>query len=376
MSHYDVIIIGAGTWGGSTAWQLAERGHRVLAIDAFHPPHDHGSHAGATRLARQSNSTGPEYLGLTQQAFDMWDRIGARTQTEVLVKTGNVFVGRPGSKWFDNTLANLQGSQFEHEILTGAEGQARFPRIRIADDEVVVWEPNGSVSQVQPSIRAIQQLGREAGVQVRYDEPVRHWTADESGVTVTTDAGSYTADRLVITGGAFTEKLLNTTLPTQVERQVLANFRINDAAGLPSVYFAPPPGDDSAPGYGCPEPDGTYKLSVPGRGNVIDPSSLSQDVTAEDLSRIVSLAHDRLPELDGDPISTTVCMWTESQDGHWLIGRHPAHSRVVVGAGCNGRGFRYAPVVGSLLADLTEGTEHPELALFDFNRFDTPTTAG
>src|SRR6478609_1479177 len=151
MSHYDVIIIGAGTWGGSTAWQLAERGRKVLAIDAFHPPHDHGSHAGATRLARQSNSTGPEYLGLTQRSFEMWDEIAARTQTEVLVRTGNVFVGQPGSKWFDNTLANLNTSSFEHEILSSAEGRSRFPRLRIGDDEVVVWEPNGAVSLVAPS---------------------------------------------------------------------------------------------------------------------------------------------------------------------------------------------------------------------------------
>lgn len=370
MSHYDVIIIGAGTWGSSTAWQLAERGHSVLAIDAHQPPHAFGSHAGATRLARQSNSTGPEYVELTQRAFDMWSEIGNRTGLEVLVETGNIFVGRPGSRWFDNTRANLEASHFTHEILTGAEGRAMFPRVTIDDDEVVVWEPHAGVSQVQPSIEALQQLGREAGVNVRYNEPVRSWSSNGSTATVATDHGTYTADTLIVTSGAFSSKILGLALPTSVERQVLANFAVDPSAErLPSMYFAPPPGDDSAPAYGCPEPDGSYKLSAPSRGDVIDPSLLSQDVTEQDLARITAVASRRLPELSSVPVAHTVCMWTESQDGHWLIGRHPSHANVIIGAGCNGRGFRYAPVVGTLLTDLTEGIEHHELALFDFNRF-------
>lgn len=367
--RYDVIIIGAGTWGSATAWQLAERGHKVLAVDAFHPPHDFGSHAGATRLARQSNSTGTEYVALTQRAFDLWDQIANRTSSEVLMRSGNVFVGLPGSIWFDRTLQNLQGSPFPYEVLPGAEARARFPRIRVAEEEIAVWEPQGAISLVNPSLRALQRLGREAGAEMRYNEPVLDWRADDSGVVATTRHGSYVADRIVVTAGAFSDDVLRLDLPTAVERQVLANFEIDRSApSLPSMYFAPPPGSDAAPGYGCPEPDGTFKLSVPTRGNVIDPAELSQDVTPRDIEAVVELARERIPELSGNPTMTTVCMWTETTDGHWLIGRHPEHERVVVGAGCNGRGFRYAPAVGEMLADLTEGKERFDLDRFDLRR--------
>jgi sarcosine oxidase len=369
MSHYDVIVIGAGTWGASVAWQLAERGRTVLALDAFTPPHDHGSHAGATRLARQSNSTGPEYVDLTRQAFDAWAKIAERTGTEVMVRTGNVFVGQPGSKWFDNTLRNLEASPFEHRIYSGAEATARFPRVRVAAGELAVWEPNAAVSLVRPALRAMQQLGRDAGVEVHYGEPVIEWTATDKGVSVRSAVGTYTADRVVVTVGAFSNDVLRLSLPTRVERQVLANFAVDPAAErLPSIYVAARPGDDSAPAYGCPEPDGTFKFSVPGRGDTLEPDALTQDVTAEDVQRIVSVVRDRLPEIQGDPISTTVCMWTESEDGHWLLGHHPDSERVIVGAGCNGRGFRYAPVIGSVLADLVDGVAHPELQRFNLSR--------
>jgi sarcosine oxidase len=377
VSSYDVIVIGAGTWGGSTAWHLAERGQRVLAIDAFRPPHEHGSHGGATRLVRQSNSTGPEYVQLTLEAFELWDRIAARTGEEVMVETGNVFVGAPGSRWFDNTLANLEASPFEHEIFETAEARRRFPRLGIGEGELAVWEPRGSVGQVPAALRAMQRLAVEAGAEFRFDEPVVDWSAEASGVTVRTAQGTYLADRLIVTAGAFSNQLLGLDLPTSVERQVLANFAVDPGAPrLPSMYFAAPPGDDSAPSYGCPEPDGTFKFSVVGKGDVITPQDLSQDVTPTDLERVVAVLRDRVPEITGEPLRTTVCMWTEATDGHWLIGRYPDSDRVTYGAACNGRGFRYAPVIGQVLADLSEGTARPELARFEPTRFEVaPVTA-
>jgi sarcosine oxidase len=237
------------------------------------------------------------------------------------------------------------------------------------DGELAVWEPNAAVSLVQPALRAMQQLGREAGVEVHYGEPVLEWTATDKGVSVRTATATYTAERVVVTVGAFSNDVLHLDLPTHVERQVLANFAVDlTAERLSSIYVAAPPGDDSAPAYGCPEPDGTFKFSVPGRGNTVEPDTLTQDVTAEDVNRIVSVVRDRLPEITGDPISMTVCMWTETEDGHWLLGHHPDSERVIVGAGCNGRGFRYAPVIGAVLADLADGVAHPELHRFDLSR--------
>jgi sarcosine oxidase len=377
MSTYDVIIIGAGTWGGATAWRLAEQGQRVLAIDAYHPPHEHGSHGGATRLARQSNSTGSEYVELTREAFELWAHIAERTGEEVMIETGNVFVGAHGSRWFDNTLANLEASPFEHEILATEEARARFPRLRVGDGELAVYEPRGSVGQVPAALRAMQRLAREGGAEFRFDEPVSDWTADDSGVTVRTDQGTYRAERLIITAGAFSNQMLGLQLPTTVERQVLANFAVDPSAPpLPSMYFSAPPGDDSAPSYGCPEPDGTFKFSVVNHGDVINPADLNPDLTPTDLERVLAVVRDRLPEITGNPVRTTVCMWTEATDGHWLIGQHPDSDRVTYGAACNGRGFRYAPVIGRILADLSAGTRSTDLTRFESTRFEiAPVTA-
>jgi sarcosine oxidase len=68
-------------------------------------------------------------------------------------------------------------------------------------------------------------------------------------------------------------------------------------------------------------------------------------------------------------------MWTEAVDGHWLVGQHPESPRLVIGAACNGRGFRYAPAIGEILADLTGGTARPDLEVFAPTRFTLTSTS-
>ncbi|QTO23375.1 N-methyl-L-tryptophan oxidase [Burkholderia seminalis] len=370
MSSFDVIVLGAGTWGSAASWQLATRGYRVLAIDAFRPPHKVGSHGGATRLARQSNSSGPAYIKLTEAAWEMWGEVSKKVGQDILVKTGSAFIGEPGSEWFDKTLSNLQKSEFEYEVLSNAESSSRFPWLKTRERELTVWEPNGSIILVEPAIHSLQKLASEHGVEFRFDEPVLTWNADASGVGVRTAQGTYRADKLVVTAGARSNRILNLDLPVDVERQVLVNFKVPAGhVALPALFFAAPPGDPGMPAYGCPEPDGTYKFSVATRMDIIDPDTISQDIKANDVERVREVLRQRLPQLDAEPVGGAVCMWSESKDGHWLLGAHPDHRNVVIGAGCTGRGFRYAPVVGKALADFVDGTERPDLDTFTTARF-------
>ena len=370
---YDVIVVGLGPWGASAVWHLARRGVRVLGFDRHTPPHGYGSHGGATRLARQSNSTGPAYHPLTRRTFELWHHLSADAGQDLLLESGTVFVGKAGSGWFDRTLESLAAAEFEHEVVDAAPARARFPAYRIADDETTVFEPHGTVALVAEGLQAMHDQARRHGAELRFDDALTAYSEDADGVEVRTASGTYRADRLVVAVGAWSAQTLGLDLPVAVERQVLFNFAIPDGVRLETAaYFAAPPGDDSAPFYGCPEPDGSYKVSLPSRGNEIRPDELTEhQPTAAELAAIRRSVRERIPALDGEPIRATVCMWSEVADGHWIIGAHPRHERVVFGAGCMGRGFRYAPVVGEALADLATGTERPDVAMFSPQRFHT-----
>jgi len=369
--RYDVIVAGLGPWGAATCWHLARRGLRVLGLDRYAPPHGHGSHGGSTRLARRSNSTGPEYLPLTTRTFQLWRELGAAVGQDLLVESGTVFVGRAGSGWFDRTLESLTvAGEIEHEVLDAAAARQRFPEFGIADDEVAVFEPGGTVALVQDGIRALHSEAIRHGATLRYNEPLESFAELEDGVDVRTSSATYQADVLVVATGAWTGRLLGLDIPVTVERQVMFNFAVTaDTSPAQAVYFSAPPGDDSAPFYGCPEPDGSFKVSLPSRGVAIDPDDLGdRPPTAQELADVRAHLRERIPGLDGEPIRATACMWSEVDDGHWIIGRHPEHSRIVFGAGCMGRGFRYGPVVGEALADLATGTERPDMKIFSPDR--------
>lgn len=368
--HYDVIIVGLGPWGSSAAWQLAERGKSVLGIDKFVPPHMHGSHGGATRLARQSSSAGAQYTAFTKRTFELWDKLSAATGATLLNRSGSLFVGEPGSMWFDKTIGSLTSSDFEYEVIEADSARARFPQVRMSDDEVGVWEPNGTVALVHPAIKALHSEAQRHGAIFRTGENVLGWDESGSGIVVETDQDSYTADKVIVTVGARANNLMQLDLPYKVDRQVLANFS-QPGAPMPAIYFAKPPGSPEAPSYGCSEPNGDWKFSVPGKGNWIDPEDLSQDLRPGDLERIQNVLRDRLPHIDPTPLSTTVCMWSEVEDGHWVIGEHPQSSNVILGTGDMGRGFRYAPAVGEMLADYAEGVSRPDASLFLPSRFAT-----
>src|SRR5512147_1257350 len=68
----DVIVVGLGAMGAATLYQLARRGVRVLGIDRFAPPHDHGSSHGESRITRQSVGEGDEYVPFVLRSHEIW----------------------------------------------------------------------------------------------------------------------------------------------------------------------------------------------------------------------------------------------------------------------------------------------------------------
>ncbi len=77
-----------------------------------------------------------------------------------------------------------------------------------------------------------------------------------------------------------------------------------------------------------------------------------------------------LPGANGDALGAVVCMYTNTPDGHFVVDHHPSTRRVVVACGFSGHGFKFASVIGEILADLTRAdrTAHP-IDLFRARRF-------
>jgi len=87
MNAYDVIIAGLGTVGSATAMELARRGHSVIGLDVFRPPHNRGSHHGQSRSIRRAYLEGTGYVPMALRAWELWRRLEIRPKSPILYDT-------------------------------------------------------------------------------------------------------------------------------------------------------------------------------------------------------------------------------------------------------------------------------------------------
>lgn len=384
MTH-DVIVVGLGSMGGAAANRLAGRGLSVLGLEAYWPAHDQGSGHGGSRIIRQSYFEGTDYVPLLRSAYQGWRQLEEESGRDLVRLCGGLYIGTETSPIFSGARKAAECWQLPHEILDARMIVERFPTLSPAEDALAVWEENAGYVRPEAAIGANIAMARAKGAELRFAEPVRDWSVTGDGVTVTTDRQTYTAGRLVITTGAWSPVLLaDLGLPLTVRRQVMFWLGPRFTDRLPyqaytderhPVYIEESSRDPDEQIYGFPMldgPDGGMKIGI-------HRDRSPRATTADRLDRTVSPGEIRaagrrtaqlIPAITGDPVRASVCMYTMTPDEHFVIGRHPDHDQVVIACGFSGHGFKFVPVIGEILADLTEHgrTDHP-IGLFDPTRF-------
>lgn len=361
MPDFDVIVIGLGAWGSAALYHLARNGYRALGIDRFDPPHDRGSHHGNGRVIRMASPESPLYTPLMERSYALWALLEQEWGSPLIAEAGGLYIGPSDHEFVAGALASYEGTTIAHEILSPSEAEARFPWLRVNNGETVVHEPGAGVISPEECIRAHLRGAVAAGAVIRVNSPVDGWAADRDGVSISTAGDELRARRAVFTMGSWSSDHLRLGLPLTVERQVVAVY---DASALdhPAIFTAP--ADEAECVYGLPEASGTYKVALHHGGEIGHPDKLSAVPSEHDLASIEKYVKQRLPRLPPQPISAAVCRYTNTPDHHFVLGPHPGHGNVLIATGCSGRGYKFAAVIGEILADLCDGRCRHRIDLF------------
>jgi sarcosine oxidase len=88
---------------------------------------------------------------------------------------------------------------------------------------------------------------------------------------------------------------------------------------------------------------------------------LDRELRPADEARVRAFLRAHLPAADGPLTDSTICLYTNTPDGHFVLDVHPAAPGVAFASACSGHGFKFAPVIGEVLADLAliGATPHP-----------------
>lgn len=368
--------------GSAAAQQLAARGRRVLGLEQFTIGHARGSSHGSSRIIRLAYFEHPSYVPLLVRAYELWRQLEHDTGSRLLTITGGLMIGRDDSDVLAGSVTSAREHGLAHEVLDAAAIRRRFPPFQPAPDEHALYETAAGVLRPEACVRAQVERAAAAGAEIVENVAVKNWTARPSGdgVVVQTDRGTLEAGRLVLCPGAWASSLLRIdTLPLTVERQVLHWFEPHGGVQpfepdrFP-VYIWDC--DDDVQFYGFPSqagPPGGVKVAFFRSPNpeTCTADTVDRTIRGDEIERMRGALAERLPALaKGRHVESVVCLYTLTPDRHFAIGLHPNHPQVVVASPCSGHGFKFATVVGEMLADLAiDGRTRHAIDRFNLQRF-------
>ena len=374
MAGYDVAVIGLGAMGSAALYELAGRGARVLGVEQFDPGHDKGSSHGESRAIRLAYAEHPDYVPLLVRAYAKWRDLEAVSGETILTVTGLLEAGWPGSAMVRGSLLASREHGLEHELLDAGEVRRRFPAFRLPPDWTALYQPHGGLLRPERAVRQFVAQARRRGAALWTGTPVLAVEPGPGAITLRTARGPVEAGRVVVATGPWIGALAPELAPhLTLTRQVLGWFAPADAALMrPDAcpVFALDGEHDTC--YGFPDFLGTgVKAASHRMGRILrHADDLRQDGDAEDEAQIRRGLMPYLPAADGPLLAMRTCLYTRAPDEFFLLGRSAADPRIVLASPCSGHGFKFASVIGEILADLAlDGrTAHP-IDRFRIDRF-------
>lgn len=362
-----ILIIGGGVFGITAAVELNRRGHKVHLFDQGGLPHPRASSTDITKMVRADYGADEFYTGLMLEAFEGWDRWNRKWPRPLYHQSGFLLLThRPmeaGSLEMESLKA-LKAKGLEVERLGPEQLRRRFPlwnAERYADG---YYNPRGGWAESGNVVARLVEVAKAEGVRVHENKGLKQFL--ENGDMVkgifTTNGEVHNGDFVILAAGAWTPAFL----PELQDRMRISGhpvymFQPKDPSAFRGASFPGWSSDISKTGwYGFPaQADGIVKVANHGKGVDVDPTK-EQDVPEAFYPRLQEFLAGHLPALLEAPITATrLCFYCDTWDGDFYICHHPDRPGLVVAAGGSGHGFKFAPMLGGIIADVTEGKENP-----------------
>jgi glycine/D-amino acid oxidase-like deaminating enzyme len=358
----SVVVVGAGAFGLAAALELRRRGHRVTVVDPGPVPHPHASSTDISKAVRMDYGRDGFYADLAAEALAGWRAWNRRWDRRIFHESGILLISRrlmaPGGFEHESYEAML-ARRVPVERLN-AEGIARrFPAWAGAGYVDGYFNPAAGWAESAVVVALLAAEARGTGVVVREGASCSRLAERGAAVCgVVLDGGEeLEADHVIVCAGAFTLRLLPYLTPVMWPvGQAVVHFRPSDPRPWAGACFPVWCADISTTGwYGFPaNHEGLVKIGHHGRGREMAPGEpLEPD--AREIARAVDFVARDLPALAGSrPASGRICLYCDTFDGDFLIDHDPDRPGLIVAAGGSGHGFKFAPVLGPIVADVTE----------------------
>lgn len=373
------VVVGGGIFGVTGALELRWRGWSVTVLDPQPLPYHGASSTDVSKLVRMDYGRDVFYHELAEAALEGWDHWNATWPAPVFHEDGLLVLSRgtmtPGGFEHDSWRVLCERGHVP-ERLDGAAIARRFPAWSTGAFADGYFNRRAGWVTSSVVVERLIELARAAGVEFVRDGFASLADRESRVAGVMTSSGArIDAEQVVVCAGAWTPTLL----PWLSDRlravaQPVLRFRPANPEPFRAELFPPWAADIARSGwYGFPaSDDGSVKIGHHGRGAVVRPDARGE-VSDEHVEQARSFLREALPALADAPlIELRVCLYCDSFDGDFLIDRDSQREGLVVAAGGSGHAFKFAPLLGPIIADAVERRPAPWGARF---RWRAATTA-
>jgi glycine/D-amino acid oxidase-like deaminating enzyme len=368
-----VIVVGAGINGVTAAIELKKRGHEVVLVDPGPLPHPLAASTDISKAVRAAYGADADYTELAERSIKLWREWNTKFGTDLYHEVGVMFV-RPREMQagdFEFESFNLL-KQRGHKVgrMNSPDLWKRFPAWNSEFFRDGVLEFEAGYSESGYAVAKLVEHAKSLGVELRQGVRFAQWDERRDRVTgIVCDDGQRIAGEIVVMAtGAWTPYLLPFTNKFfRASGQPVFHLKPRQPELFRAERFPVFGADITMTGYyGFPiNRDGVVKIANHGRGREMSPDSAKRAVTAEDEKNLRKFLSSTFPALADAPIVySRVCMYCDTHDGHFWIARDPEREGLVIAAGDCGHGFKFAPVLGEIIADAVEEKPNPILRKF------------
>lgn len=378
-TNYDVIVIGVGSMGSSTCYQIAKQGHSVLGLEQFDIPHEMGSHTGQSRIIRKAYFEHPDYVPLLERAYENWQSLEQEISNQIYFKTGLLYFGPSNHMLIKGTLKSAIKYRIEVNELSQKDQLEKFPQFKIPESYTNLMEVDAGFITPERAILSFTKQALKYKAEIHTNEKTLEWSKKDGMIQVKTNKQTYKCKKLVLTTGAWTSKFSNVK-NLEVTRQIMAwaqpknldMFRLNN---FPCWIFADPSvkgvyyGFPSLPNSSFEEPTG-LKFAHHTKGTLSDPDIVNRNVSKKEEKILIEAIKKFIPEGVETINSMKTCLYTYSPDEDFILDFYNNNKDIVIAAGFSGHGFKFASVIGEILSELvTKGKSIHPINFLNANRF-------
>jgi len=361
-----VLVIGGGIFGVTAALELRARDCDVTLVDPGPLPHPLAESTDISKIVRCDYGADEDYTILGERALDGWRRWNATWRTPRFHETGVSFLTRgamqpDGFEHASYTLLARRGHRIERLDATAIT--ARFPAYRPGAYTDGYFHREGGWAESGAVVAQLVHDAVLAGVTVRADLAIDR-IVDDGAL-----AGDHhlPADAIAVCTGAWAPKLVPELAGSlRAVGQPVFHLRPADPAPFTAARFPVFGADIARTGYyGFPvNRDGIVKIANHGNGIELAPDA-PRATTAAQEADLRDFLRDTFPALADAPITgRRLCVYGDTRDAHFWIARHPGRPNLIVATGGSGHGFKFAPILGELIADAVLGRPNRFAARF------------